>query len=65
MYSTESEQNDYSASMICMHGNVRERGTEEGGRGRERERDSHLVTGCVHDAAQFKCSGHPLNIFEK
>ena len=36
----------------------------EGERGRRRN-GSHLVTGCVHDAAQFKCSGHPLNIFEK
>ena len=26
---------------------------------------SHFVTGWVHDAAQLRCSGQPLNILEK
>jgi hypothetical protein len=58
------------ALQCIMHVNIRR---EEGGGGDGKERrgeihiicSSHLVTGCVHDAAQFKCSGHPLNILEK
>ena len=64
--SSENKPSSAPSRTYCTVAGRETIGEMQEERERERERDgSHLVTGCVHEAAQFKCSGHPLNIFEK